>query len=112
MRLISVIAGACALAVVLIMTWGANVTHDYTEASARQEGEKLFIGYLSEIGMQRSDFGPAVVELADGDALVSFRSTALDDEDVVITLGKDGSQGISPYLPSRDFKDPTVTGRP
>jgi hypothetical protein len=64
---------------------------------------ELYVAFLADVRLKRTDFGPPVVELTNDDALVSFKSMSTPGESVLITLGKDGSQGIAPLLPSLDF---------
>jgi hypothetical protein len=75
----------------------------YTDATAVAKAEDILRAYLSEAGYKRSEFAPPFVELANGDALVYFRLLSSSDESIMISLGKDGSVGIAPNIPSRDL---------
>lgn len=95
--------GLCILILTFVVLWKDDAKVGYTELAAREQAEKIFHSFLADEGMKRADFGTAIVELTNGDVLVSFKSVSTPGESVVITLGKDGSQGIAPLLPSHDF---------
>jgi hypothetical protein len=103
MRLVLALVGLCALVFIIVAPWKSDINAAYTELTAKEKAEKIFCPFLADARLTRTDFGSPVVELTNGDALVSFKSMSTPGESVVITLGKDGSQGISPLLPSLDF---------
>jgi len=75
----------------------------FTQASATERAERIFAAYLNETGLKRSAFSEPFVEISDGNALVNFQLRSSEDEGVIISLGNDGSRGISPNIPSHDF---------
>jgi hypothetical protein len=74
-----------------------------TKATAAERAEQLFGLYLKDTGVSRSAFGGPFVEMSNGNALVSFRLLSSEDESVIVSLSKDGSEGISANIPSHDF---------
>jgi len=103
MRLIRALVGLCALVFIIVGPWKSDVKAGYTELSAGERAEEIFRSFLADERLKRTDFGAPVVELTNGDALVSFTLMSNHGEAVFITLGKDGSQGVAPLLPSHDF---------
>lgn len=75
----------------------------FTEVMARQKAELILRKYLADAKMHRSELAEPFIELHDGDALVSYRLKKNDHEGIIITLGKDGSEGVSSNIPSKDF---------
>jgi hypothetical protein len=96
-------AASVALVFSVVLTCSCFSQTALTKQSGVDQAEQLFARYLKDTGQRRSEFGKPVVEIANGDALVTFRLLSLDDEGVIVTLGKNGSEGISPNVPSRDF---------
>jgi hypothetical protein len=103
MRWVWALVGLCALVFMIAAPWESEMQAGYTELTAKEQAEEIFHLYLADERLKRTDFGASVVELTNGDALVSFKSLLVSGEEVVITLGKDGSQGIAPFMASHDF---------
>jgi hypothetical protein len=102
-RLNFVAALVCGFLASLGGVYGSYSEIFLTKATAAEGAVALFVLYLKDMGMSRSAFGDPFVEISNGDALVSFRLLSAEDEGVIVSLGRDGSEAISPNIPSHDF---------
>ena len=96
-------ASLVGILVIVVSAAGLPPDTPLTEVMARQRAELILRKYLAETKMNRSELAEPFIELHDGDALVSYRLRNNVHEGIVITLGKDGSEGVSPNIPSKDF---------
>jgi hypothetical protein len=107
MKLVSGSSLIAATAILAVLTGGMYVSRwdiTLTETTASDKAKRIFAAYLKDAGLVRSAFHDPFVEMSNGDALVNFRLRSLGEEGVIVPLGKNGSTGIAPHIPSHDFR--------
>jgi hypothetical protein len=72
-----------------------------SDSQIKDVAENVFAQYLSGAHLHRSDFSDAQIERFKGDALVRFNSRSGEGQYILITIGRDGSVGVSPNLSSK-----------
>jgi hypothetical protein len=71
-----------------------------TEPFARQIAENIFQNLHDSYKKDRSQYYDPVVEIQNGDAMIIFRPKTPAAWSILITLGRDGSQGVGMEPPT------------
>ena len=78
-----------------------GVSYDFQKASS--VAENLLAQHLRDVKETREKYGEPEVSIWQGDALVVFKSVNNPEEEIIVSLGKDGSVTLSLSTPPEDL---------
>lgn len=78
-----------------------SVQYDFSKASSA--AESILAQHLHDIKRKREEYGEPQVDIWQGDAIVIFRSLKDLEEEIIVSLGRDGSVTLSLGAPPKNL---------